>query len=594
MTSTRHGSASGDVRMRPAQVSEPPPSRRGAISGLLRNQDLLRNAGSLVATTGLTSVFGFVYWIYAARVFPQAAVGLGSAAISTMTLLGTIGMFGLGTMLIGELPRRESRGGLIMAALIASFLGSLVLGLGFAVVSLAFGSHFVEIGGTFGRMLVFSFGVAITGAMSVFDEATIGLMRGGLQLTRNVAVSIAKMAALPACALVLHDVFGVGIMLSWVLGTVASVLPVIVLVKRSGTAILYRPDWATFRRLGKVTLSHNWFNLAITTPSKLIPVLAVIVVTPSANAAYYIASMLASFLFMVPLHLSTVLFAVASAEPEAMPEKLRFVLRMSLAIGVPGGLVLGASSHFVLGIFGSDYASVAAGPLWLLLASYLPGLPNTVYIAVCRASGRVNQATLFVSVSAVIEMAAVVVGGKLGGLYGLSYAMLTVAILEALVTTPVVLRAAYGSAPVRSAAAPATGGQRRLRPHSRTDAIRVRQEAGLAALVALATSVSPDRYDYTGGFPSVASTSGFPSVATTTRAWMARTGSMPSADRGSGRRRPAPVAPTTLNPVLADAPLGPDVDEAAFQARQEAGIAALIAIATPTPHGSSAVPFEQG
>src|ERR1700744_6219552 len=115
-----------------------------------------------------------------------------------MTLLGTIGMFGLGTMLIGELPRRESRGELMTAALIASFLGSLILGMGFALVSLAFGSHFVEIAGTFVRMVIFSFGVAVTGATLVFDDATIGLMRGGLQLNRNVAVSVIKMAALPA------------------------------------------------------------------------------------------------------------------------------------------------------------------------------------------------------------------------------------------------------------------------------------------------------------------------------------------------------------------------------------------------------------
>ena len=77
----------------------------GALLGVLqRNRDLLRNAGSLAGTTGLTSVFGVVFWIIAAREFSQQAVGYGSTAISAMTLLGTVGMFGLGTMLIGELP----------------------------------------------------------------------------------------------------------------------------------------------------------------------------------------------------------------------------------------------------------------------------------------------------------------------------------------------------------------------------------------------------------------------------------------------------------------------------------------------------------
>jgi hypothetical protein len=34
----------------------------------------------------------------------------------------------------------------------------------------------------------------------VFDDATIGLLRGGVQLSRNLATSIAKLIALPIAA----------------------------------------------------------------------------------------------------------------------------------------------------------------------------------------------------------------------------------------------------------------------------------------------------------------------------------------------------------------------------------------------------------
>jgi O-antigen/teichoic acid export membrane protein len=557
---------------------------------LRNNRDLLRNAGSLAATTGVTSIFGFAYWIYAARVFPQAAVGYGSAAISTMTLLSTIGMFGINTMLIGELPRRKSRGGLMMAGFIFSFVGSLILGLGFALVALAFGSHFVEIAGTFGRMAVFSFGAAITGATLVFDEATIGLMRGGLQLTRNAVVSIAKMAALPGCSWILHDMFGTGIMLSWVLGTIISLIPIAIIIKRDGGSVLNRPDWKSFWQLGKVTLAHNWLNLAITTPTKLIPVLVVIVVSPSSNAAYYVATMLSSFLFMVPMHLSTVLFAIAAADPEAIGEKLRFVLRTSLVIGIPGGLILGLSAHFVLSIFGSSYASLATVPLWLMIACYIPQLPNTVYIAVCRATGQVNRATVFLSMSAAVQMVAVVVGGKLGGLYGLSYGMVAVTLLECLVTTPVVLRSAFGSVPVRSATAPANTDQLQPQAMLSGDALRIRQESGLAALLALATSTAPDRY--APNATTVAPTTSQPRVAPqASRPQASRPRATPQASRpratpqasrrqGASRHRLSALGTTMADLALADTSWLPDTNEAIFHNRQEAGMAALIAIAT--------------
>jgi hypothetical protein len=268
------------------------------------------------------------------------------------------------------------------------------------------------------------------------------------------------------------------------------------------------------------------------------------------------------------MHLSTVLFAIASAAPEKISEKLRFVLRMSLLIGVPGGLILGLSSPFVLSVFGSSYASLATGPLWLLIASYIPGLPNTVYIAVCRATGRVNQAATFLLVAAAVQMAAIVIGGKLDGLYGLSYGILAVAILQALVTTPSVLRAAYGSAPIRSAAAPATHDQPQLHTRALDDVMRARQEAGLAALFAIATTVAPERHR-----PGTAGTA---DPAASER----RTAQQRTTGQAHGRHRTWIVRATAANPALTDTSWWPDVNETTFHDRQDAGIAALIAIAT--------------
>ena len=95
----------------PEPEPEPKSSPLSALTGLWhKHSDLLHNAASLAATTGVTSLLGFAFWTFAARYFSQEAVGYGSAAISAMTLLGTIGMFGLGTVLIGELPQRRLPG----------------------------------------------------------------------------------------------------------------------------------------------------------------------------------------------------------------------------------------------------------------------------------------------------------------------------------------------------------------------------------------------------------------------------------------------------------------------------------------------------
>lgn len=566
------------------------------ISGVWqRNHELLRNAGSLLATTGVTSVFGFGYWIFAARVFSQSAVGYGSAAISAMTLLGTIGMFGLGTVLIGELPRRGARGGLVAAALAASATGSLILGVGFALVVQAFGSRFVEIDGSPFRMVAFGLGVALTGATLVFDEATIGLLRGGVQLVRNLAMSIAKMAILPIAALVLHDAFGVGILLSWMAGTVLSLAPVIIMLRRSGSRILHRPDWGLLKSLGKVAMAHNWLNLAITVPPKLIPVLVVVVVSPSANAAFYIAFTIVSLLFMVLSHLSTVLFAIASATPEVIAEKLRFVLRLSLGIGIPAMLVLGVGAHLVLSVFGAGYAKVATLPLWLMLLQYIPAVPKSQYVAVCRATGQVTKAAVILTAQACGELVSVVIGGKIGGLNGLCLAMLIAMVIEGLMTTPTVVRAALGRVklPTVSGALPAASP---LAPDGQAPTVtmpaqgpvgyRYSQQSGLAALMAIATSVRPDGDAYdrmTGSFPAVTFT---PAAATAHAATSGKDA------RGRHRRLAPPPVTMTDMPALRGVPPGlPDTALSAgddYELRQQAGIAALMALASRT------VPFLPG
>ena len=565
------------------------PKFRSRLSAIWqRNHDLLRNAGSLLATTGVTSLFGFAYWVFAARVFSQEAVGYGSAAISVMTLLGTIGMFGLGTMLIGELPQRRSKGGLVAASLSASAIGSMVLGIGFTLVALAFGKHFVEIDGTLVRGVVFSVGVALTGATLVFDEATIGLLRGGIQLARNTAFSVIKMAILPVSALVVHSAFGVGIMASWILGTILSLVPVVVLFRRSGSSVLHRPDWGALRKLTKVTMAHNWLNLAITVPPRLIPVLVTVVVSPSANAAYYVAAMIVSFLFMVPTHLSTVLFAIASATPEAIAEKLRFVLRLSLIVGIAAMLVLGASAHLVLGIFGPQYARVATVPMWLLLLGYIPAVPKTQYIAVCRATGQVSKATAVLSAQSVAEMLSVVIGGKLDGLFGVCLGQLVVGILEGLMTAPAVIRAALGRIRLPAASVEARGATTYARvpatvPMSVLDPdyrdYQRRQREGIAALIAIATSMTPDTSAYdviTDSFPAIRDTGSFPSVRSPVEHAGVRRGR---------HRRTGPLARLTgplramTDLTVTDMPAIP-ADDADYRARQQAGLAALMLIGT--------------
>ena len=239
----------------------------------------------------------------------------------------------------------------------------------------------------------------------------------------------------------MHNQLGLGIPISWVSGIIVSLVGSAIWLRIHGSPILPRPNWAVLRALGKTTVAHNWLNLAIVVPATLIPVLVTVVVSPSANAAFYIAWMLAGFLYAILWALSIVLFAVASAEPHLIARKMRFALKVSLWIGIPCMLILCFGAHFILSLFGINYARAATFSLWLLSLCYVPMIPKTFYIAVCRASGRVLLGAIVLTIFAAIEITAAGVAGSIGGLKGLSIAILVVTVIEGLATTPAILNA---------------------------------------------------------------------------------------------------------------------------------------------------------
>jgi len=144
---------------------------------------MLVNSGSLFGTTTVTSVLGFVYWWLAARQFSPEAVGFASAAISAMTLLGTACILGLGTLLVGELPRQpRQQVSLINAALILVGGVGECFGIVFAVVAPFISLSFQPLRASIQDIMLFAVGVSLTAITIVLDQALIGLLRGELQL----------------------------------------------------------------------------------------------------------------------------------------------------------------------------------------------------------------------------------------------------------------------------------------------------------------------------------------------------------------------------------------------------------------------------
>ena len=400
----------------------------------------------MVGTTILTSILGFAYWWVAARQFSPETVGFASAAISAMLLLGNICILGLGTLLIGELPRQRGKeASLIIGALL--IVGGLGGGVGvlFAFVAPAISPAFQILRANLGDIALFAIGVALTAITLVLDQALIGLLRGDWQFWRNTLFAATKLVALFAVGVFLSHITGLTIYATWTAGNALSlaVFAGFVVLKGGWSVSSYVPEWVLLRRLRSAALQHHILNLMLQIPPFALPVLTTIILSARVNAWFSVSYMIAAFVSFLPGALATVLYAISSAQPTLLPHKARLTLGLSLVACLLANVVLLLGARQILDLFGHAYAEQASWSLRILGLVAFPVIIKNHYIAVHRVQGQLTQAMLPIAAGTFLEVGVSVLGAYLGGLIGLSLGLMIAVCIEAVYMSPTVYKAVW-------------------------------------------------------------------------------------------------------------------------------------------------------
>jgi O-antigen/teichoic acid export membrane protein len=186
---------------------------------------------------------------------------------------------------------------------------------------------------------------------------------------------------------------------------------------------------------------HHAFNLALRIPDLVLPIIVVSLLSANANASFYIAWMIASLLFAVPLSLSTVLYAVGSGESAGLAERFRLTLGTSMVVGLVANLFLLVAAEPLLSLFGSQYADQATTPLHILALGVFPETVRTHYVAVHRVERRIPAAIPIVWGGTLLEIVGGACGALVDGLTGVATGWLIAVCIEAVVMGGDVMRA---------------------------------------------------------------------------------------------------------------------------------------------------------
>ncbi len=410
---------------------------------MFRLRDLLLSSGSLMMSQLLTAFVGFVFWFIAARSFTQSEVGFASAVISALSLVGAIGMMGLGTLLIHEIPRHPGREmGMIGSSILASAVIGGLLGLGFVAIGPSLSVDFRPLQATLAMVVAVVAGAGLTSASLVVDQAVIGMMRSRLQLVRNVVAALSRLALLAAAAvagLAAGDLAVVAVWTASVAISMAALAGYAAWRRSLPRVIPLRWDFLGESRTA--ALKHHVLNLAIQVPGWAMPLIAVTVLSARTNGGFYFAWLLVGLASFVVVALTWVLFAAASRDPASLAQWGWVTLRLSALAAFLSAIGLWVLGPFVLEIFGRGYADVARSALLVLPLTLFPTVIKGHYVTIHRARGTVLSAAVLIAAGAVLEMVGAYIGASLAGLSGLGLGLVAAMVCETLPMTPTVYRA---------------------------------------------------------------------------------------------------------------------------------------------------------
>ncbi|WDZ80772.1 phosphotransferase (plasmid) [Ensifer adhaerens] len=381
-------------------------SRAYPALAALAHSSLLKNGYALVASAGLTSVLGLVFWGLASRFYSPEQVGLGAALISTMLALGNISQLNMGNFLNRYLPASEKDSAVrlvlwayALAVAAAAFLSTLaIIFISSVTPELSFLREQPVSAAAF---------VVATIAWTLFalqDSVLAGLRRATVVPIENAVFAVAKLLLLALFAG--SSILGAGLYAAWILP-----LPLLLAGINWLIFIRFLPRHRTSGDAQKpdrqaLTRYFGWDylgTLASMTAMGIAP-LIVLHYGGSANlAVYYISWEIVYGVYLISRSMGVSLLAEIAFDKTKLHRLAVDALIYTVAPLAGVVFVLLIAAPLLLSVLGMNASGTNSTLLRLFAISCLPWSVVTLILAVARATGR----TQVVALAQVVTLAVV-------------------------------------------------------------------------------------------------------------------------------------------------------------------------------------------
>ena len=371
---------------------------------------LVRNAVVLMGNAGVTAGLGFFFWALVARLYTPSQVGLASATIAAALFVATVTQFGLHYALVRfgpeAGPQRATLNSTVMTVVMLAGIGA---GAIFAAGISIWEPTLLQLASQ-GALAAGLMAIAgATGASTVLVYVAVSARDTRPALAGGVTQGVVKFVLVLVLATAVPGA-GFGIVVAWLLGTVAAVGLQSIALRRH---LAPHVDVYLLRRGRFLYYSAGNYvgDLLWTAPGLLFPLIVVNLFGAAENAYFYVAWSIAGLLVAIPTAVGSSLLAEASHSSGETERHVRRAFVLTLVLVGPGIVLAWLAAPYLLVLFGPAYAAQGLETLRVLAITALPLSINLIFLT----EARVDRATpRILAITASTGIGSLVLGAALG------------------------------------------------------------------------------------------------------------------------------------------------------------------------------------
>lgn len=306
-----------------------------------------------MVSSGIISLFGFIFWIIVAQNYSSHDVGIATTLISSALLISLLGQAGFDTTFIRFLPKSKNQSAQLSTGIVISGVMSAVIALLFCIGSPLFAPKLSFLVSNPTSAALFIIFVVFATWNTLTNAALIAYRKTIYVLIIDFIFSIVKVSLLLFAAtgdyMTIFTLVGIA-------QVVNVSLSMFVLIRKFNYKPSIRVDRSIIRETKKYSLGVYVSSILNLLPDSLLPIIIVNKLSASDSAYFYIAFAITNLVYTIAFAITQALLAETANDEKRFREHARKGLFIAIGLLTPAIIVVIFIAPYLLQLFGPSYA----------------------------------------------------------------------------------------------------------------------------------------------------------------------------------------------------------------------------------------------